>query len=129
MAVLDTGVGPHPDLQPVLLPGHDFIDDDNVPDDVGDGLDNDNDGVTDEGVGHGTHVAGIIHAIAPGARILPVRVLDSDAQGSVFAIAQGIRYAVDQKARVINLSLGLVNSESPSIESALDTPSSAASWS
>jgi subtilisin family serine protease len=121
VAVLDTGVGPHPDLASVLISGHDFIEDDDQPDDVGDGQDNDEDGQTDEGVGHGTHVAGIIHAIAPEAKILPVRVLDSEGQGSVFAIAQGIRYAVDYspRVRVLNLSLSLVAHESPSIEEAL----------
>ncbi len=36
------------------------------------------DGQIDEGVGHGTHVAGIISLVAPGAKILPIRVLNSD---------------------------------------------------
>jgi subtilisin family serine protease len=116
VAVLDTGVGPHPDLNAALLPGgHDFIDGDAQPADDG----------NDIAVGHGTHVAGIIHAIAPGAKILPVRVLNSAGQGSVFAIAEGIHFAVDYTAaaparvRVINLSLGLVSNDSPSIQEAL----------
>jgi subtilisin family serine protease len=67
-------------------------------------------------VGHGTHVAGIIAAqsnnqigisgIAPDAKILPIRILDSRGDGSESDLAQAIRYAVDQGVRVINLSLG-----------------------
>ena len=68
VAVLDTGVGPHEALDGVLLPGIDLIDEDSDSSDVGDGVDDDDDGLIDEGVGHGTHVAGIVHAIAPQAR-------------------------------------------------------------
>src|SRR5690606_29587985 len=79
-------------------------------------------------MGHGTHVAGIIAAlpnnetgvagIAPGVSLLNVKALNADGWGSAFAIAQGITYAVDQGARVINLSLGSPQ-DSKSIELAI----------
>jgi hypothetical protein len=65
--------------------------------------------------GHGTHVAGTIAGanngigvtgVAYDARIMPVRVLDSRGSGSGTAIGRGIRYAVDNGAQIINLSLG-----------------------
>jgi len=81
--------------------------------------------------GHGTHVAGIIAAemnnvndslietpdanaawdggvvgIAPLAKIMPVKVLDSSGSGSADGVAQGILFAADNNARIINLSLG-----------------------
>jgi subtilisin family serine protease len=109
VAVLDTGVdATHPDLSSsISTQGYDFLDEDSDPTDAADGIDQDNDGLVDEGAGHGTHLAGIIHAVAPGAMILPIRVLNSEGSGTSVAVARGIRYAMAKGARVINLSLGL----------------------
>ena len=56
--------------------------------------------------GHGTACAGIIHRIAPEARITSVRVLDQRLAGKSAAFLQGLAWAVEQGFDVINLSLG-----------------------
>jgi subtilisin family serine protease len=56
------------------------------------------------GFGHGTMVAGLIHALAPRARILPVKAFRADGTGRSSDIAQAIDYAVSMGARVINMS-------------------------
>lgn len=102
VAVLDTGVDPlHPDLAGRVATGYDFIDGDGDPGDVN---------------GHGTHVAGVIAArgddgggaagVAWRARILPVKVLDDQGYGRYSQVIAGLRYAADNGAAVINLSLG-----------------------
>lgn len=102
IALLDTGVSPtHPDLAGKLLPGRDIFNDD---DDAGD----------DEG--HGTYTAGVAAAASDngvgvagvcwGCKILPVKVLNHRGQGEDAGIAAGIRWAVDQGARIISMSLG-----------------------
>jgi subtilisin family serine protease len=90
VAVLDTGVQPdHPALIDALTDtGRDFIDDDLEPADEANGRDDDGDGEVDEMVGHGTHVAGIVHQVAPAAKIMPLRVLDTEGCGDVFHIAE-----------------------------------------
>lgn len=91
----DDGNGYIDDIQ-----GWDFVTDDNDPMDL---------------EGHGTHIAGTIAAenngfgvigVAPNAKIMPVRVLDASGNGSILDVAAGIRYAADNGAKVINLSLG-----------------------
>src|SRR5918999_752178 len=108
VAVIDTGVqASHPELSDKLTSArYDFVDGDSDIADVGNGMDDDRDGVTDEMVGHGTHVAGIVALTAPAARIMPVRALDSEGRGTTFGIARAIRYAVGNGADVVNLSLG-----------------------
>jgi subtilisin family serine protease len=54
--------------------------------------------------GHGTMVAGLIHAVAPRARILPLKAFSADGTGRSADIAQAIYYAVLSGARVLNLS-------------------------
>ena len=106
VAVVDTGVAAaHEDLAGAVLTGWDAI----VERPGGD---------TDTH-GHGTHVAGIVGALAgngvggtgagAGMRILPIRVLDHDGSGWTSDIASGIRWAADHGADVINLSLGGTN--------------------
>ncbi|GJM45591.1 MAG: hypothetical protein DHS20C21_24330 [Gemmatimonadota bacterium] len=109
VAILDTGIDPtHPDLAArVRTDGYDFVSLDADPLDETDGLDQDLDGATDEGAGHGTHVAGIIRFLAPDAELLPVRVLDTEGNGTIFAFSQGIDHATTIGAHVINLSLAL----------------------
>lgn len=73
--------------------------------------------------GHGTHVAGIaaavtnngkgIAGVAPGAKLMPVKVLNSAGEGSIDDIAAGIRYSADRGAKVINLSLGVITVVGP----------------
>ncbi|MDC2958764.1 S8 family serine peptidase [Streptomyces gilvifuscus] len=109
VAVVDSGVdAAHPDLTGQVLPGKDF---------TGAGTphrDTEGHGTAMAsliaGHGHGANNSAGVMGLAPKAKILPVRV---DLAGSKFvtaSLASGIRYAVDQGASVINLSLGDDNS-------------------
>lgn len=114
VAVLDTGVeATHPGLAGKMLlrknggvRGRDFVDDDQDASEGG--------GPGDLGYGHGTHVAGLVALVAPGAKIMPVRVLDRNGRGNIWVLAEGIGWALDPDkngttddgAHVINLSLG-----------------------
>lgn len=108
IAVIDTGVDyNHPDLQDNMWTdedgnhGYDFVDYDSDPMDLH---------------FHGTHVAGSIAAVGynergmtgvlQDAKIMAVRGLDSRGVGNIFQLAQGIRYAVDEGAHIINNSWG-----------------------
>ena len=131
VAVVDTGVmADHPDLSGQVLTGAHFLhSDDGEPVDPAIGG-------TEDSNGHGTHVAGTIAAksnngtgiagAAPGARILPVKVLCADGGGFTSDVAEGITWAVDAGADVINLSLGGAadTGEQAAIEYARDTTSS-----
>lgn len=106
VAMLDTGmVGDHPLSQSHIAGGYDFVRMSSGFSDAGNGLDDNGDGAVDDFVGHGTHVSGIIVTAAPGVQIMPIRVLNSDGEGTYWEISQGIRYAVDNGAKVINMSL------------------------
>ena len=110
VAVLDTGVQldpqPHSLLSASLVPGIDLVDGDAHPAETRNGVDDDGDGLIDEGIGHGTHVAGIVHQVAPSAKIMPVRILDDDGSGTTWNAAEGMFWAAQHGAKVINMSLG-----------------------
>ncbi|GFZ33957.1 hypothetical protein CSC2_44830 [Clostridium zeae] len=102
VAVVDSGVkSDHPDLKGSVDPGMNYI---------GGSID------TSDDNGHGTQVAGVIAAkhngigingIAGGidTRIIPVKVLDSNGVGTTANIAQGIMYAANSGAQIINVSI------------------------
>lgn len=106
VAVLDTGCDfNHPDLRANILDAKDFTGEVSGPADV---------------QGHGTHCAGVVAAAtngqgligsAPQSKLLIGKVLDDDGSGASTWIANGIRWAVAQKANIISMSLG---SSSPS---------------
>jgi serine protease len=102
VAVIDTGVSIVPDLKSTkFVPGYDFV--------------KNKDEVSDDN-GHGTHVAGTIAqstnngygvaGIAYEASIMPLKVLASSGGGTVADIAEAIKFAADNGADVINMSLG-----------------------
>lgn len=104
VAVLDTGADlDHDDLVENLLPGKNFVNPNLPPED-------DN--------GHGSHVTGIICAsnndlgvvgVAPKTKVIPVKVLDNKGSGNLVNVANGIRWAADQGADFITMSLGSPN--------------------
>ncbi|UHA74154.1 S8 family peptidase [Paenibacillus sp. 481] len=102
VAVVDTGVDlKHADLKNKLVKGYNVFDPDKLPQDD---------------VGHGTHVAGIIGATVNNGEgvagmtwynpIMPIKALDSNGSGTSYSVAEGIIWATDHGAKVINLSLG-----------------------
>ncbi|WP_159883875.1 S8 family peptidase [Paenibacillus puerhi] len=102
VAVVDTGADlSHPDLRDQLVGGINVVNQGSAPEDD---------------VGHGTHVSGVIGALVNNNlgiagmswynRIMPVKVLDGTGAGSTYSVAQGIIWAVDNGAKVINMSLG-----------------------
>src|SRR5690606_34967652 len=144
VAVLDTGITNHSDLNANVLPGYDFISDVNVAGD-GNGRDSNAADPGDYQGGsssswHGTHVAGTIAAVtnnnsgvagvAFGAKIVPVRVLGRGG-GYLSDIADGIVWAAGgsvggvpgnpNPAEVINMSLGGAGSCSSSYQSAINS--------
>jgi subtilisin family serine protease len=108
VAIIDTGVDlDHPDLVAKITSGsevgYNYVSPGSPPND-------------DSSLNHGTHVAGIaaassnngkgIAGVSWGARIMPLKVLDSSGNGSTYNLSLAIRYAADHGARVINMSLG-----------------------
>ncbi|MFS1517095.1 S8 family serine peptidase [Bacillus sp. SCS-151] len=101
VAVIDTGIGSdHPELKSQILPPYNAVNPASQ-------------GVADL---HGTHVAGIVsgeanngvggYGINPNAKILPIDVFNGGFGAYDYSIAEGILYAIDNEADVINMSLG-----------------------
>ncbi len=124
VGVLDTGVAYEnfdiyalaPDLSGTkFVAGWDFVNDDANPDD-------DN--------GHGTHITGTIAqttnnfygcaGVAFNATIMPVKVMDSNGNGGLTDIVDGIYFAVNNGAKVINMSFGFGNNPTLSLETAVN---------
>lgn len=103
VCICDTGKPSHPDLKDKILESKNFT----------------NDQSDSDGNGHSTHVAGIIHEIAPDAELLFAKVLSDSGFGSNDGVAAGIQWCVNRDAKIINLSLSGSNPSS-SIKSMID---------
>jgi subtilisin family serine protease len=138
VADIDTGVDPnHPALQGVLLPGYDFTRNQPGGSELNDislsapppcetcaaayvnqhtaaMLDQHTaamlDGSQYEAFGHGTMVMGIIHLVAPTSKLLPLKAFSANGSGSLSNILAAIYYAVQNNAKVINMSFDLTTS-------------------
>ncbi|MCJ7738881.1 MAG: S8 family serine peptidase, partial [Anaerolineae bacterium] len=122
IAVIDTGIdSAHPDLSSKIVAGYDCINEDTVPIDKN---------------GHGTHVSGIAAAATDTAigiagmtwhaQIMPVGVLDEDGAGTTSDIVQGITWAYQHGADILNLSLGGIG-YSQSMQDAINSAHAAGS--
>jgi hypothetical protein len=72
----------------------------------------------DPDFGHGTSVAGLIHLIAPEARILPIKAFGPGGTAPASAIYQSLTYAIDHHAQVINLSFSATGLD-PNVQAAI----------
>jgi subtilisin family serine protease len=138
VADIDTGVDPnHPALQGVLLAGYDFTRNQPGGSELNDismsapppcetcaaayvnqhtaaMLDQHTaamlDGSQYAAFGHGTMVMGVIHLVAPTAQLLPLKAFSANGNGSLSNILAAIYYAVQNNARVINMSFDMTTS-------------------
>ncbi|MEI6266718.1 MAG: S8 family serine peptidase [bacterium] len=124
VAVLDTGINQnHQDLTGRIVGGWDFVNNDSDPSlPTGGG----------ESVSHGTAVASVIGATANNAvgmaginwyaKIMPIRVMDNDGNGTTASITAGLRYATLNGAKVVNMSLGYnyIEGSDPALEAAIN---------
>jgi thermitase len=139
VSVIDTGVDTdHPTLKLSLVPGYDFtrnvssgdeknavnqataavLDGTNwVNGGTAAGVDQATAAVLDDpdhaAFGHGTMVAGMIHLVAPGAKIMPVRAFSANGQGYTSDVIRAIYYSVNKGAKVLNMSF---SRPTPSVE-------------
>jgi ABC-type phosphate transport system substrate-binding protein len=143
VAVVDSGMRlDHPDLAPnawtnfAEVPGNGADDDGNGYVDDVHGVDLTTERASQElhdGYGHGTHVSGTIAAAANGrgvvgvafrAKLMTVKVLDDQGGGTTGAVAEGIRYAAANGARIINLSIES-NTDDPRVRAAVEVAAAA----
>lgn len=138
VADIDTGVDPnHPALKGVLLTGYDFTRNQPGASELLDlngyqatactscqpayvnqssaaMLDQSSaamlDGGPDEAFGHGTEVMGVIHLVAPAAKLLPLKAFEANGTGNLSDIVRAIYYAVQNHANVINMSFDMTQS-------------------
>lgn len=148
VAVIDTGVDPtHPVLSPVLLPGYDFTRNQagasEWPDVASTGISTTTssngqpamvqqssaaildqssaailDGSPYVAFGHGTMTSGLVHLVAPNAKILPLKAFSSNGTGNLSNIVAALYYAVQNRANVVNMSFDLSYS-SPALSQAI----------
>jgi len=154
VAVIDTGVDPnHPVLQPVLLQGYDFTRNQagasewldlsstgintttspnaqpvKVQQSSAAILDQSSAAILDGSpyvaFGHGTMTSGLVHLVAPKAKILPLKAFSSNGTGNLSNIVAAIYYAVQHNANVVNMSFDLTYS-SPALSQAISSANKA----
>ena len=119
VATIDTGADfSHSVLRGSLVPGWDFVHNSpggqeqaDVNQETTPILDQETtpilDGKKYPAYGHGTMVAGLIHLVAPNAKIMPMRAFGADGSATISQIVQAIAYAVDRGADVINMSFSV----------------------
>lgn len=135
VAVIDTGVDvKNPQLTAAVdaKAGRNYLPK-GLKDDNGDPVERGKENGTTDTVGHGTKVAGIIAArpiggtgfvgLAPEATIIPIQQNDAEGHGTTETLATAIRYAIDAKADVINISQDTSNAVRPTsdLEQVIDT--------
>jgi len=111
ISIIDTGIDlSHPDLEGKIIGGYDFVDNDDMPEDVN---------------GHGTQVAGIIAAngnlkgIAPNSKILMYKVSEDGESVPSHLIIKAIEKSIEDGADIINISLG-INQTNTKIDQAVN---------
>jgi subtilisin family serine protease len=147
VAIIDTGVdATHPVLHPVLVPGYDFTRNSNGADEKGDVtqstiavLDNAQPGYVNQSTiavldqstiavlddqkyvafGHGTMTAGVVHLVAPSAKIMPLKAFGANGSGYVSDVMRAIYWAQKNGATVINMSFNFPT-YSPELKNAIN---------
>lgn len=92
IAIIDSGCFNHIHLRENLILGKNFTTEGNSQN-------------VDDNLGHGTHVAGIIHDIIPEAQLLIIKVLDRYGKGNIEDVTEGIYYAIEKNVDIINISI------------------------